>query len=158
MEHNGIQIQFLAQNEADDLMKSLEGQYLANFKEAFHEEKDKPRDQPWALPAEKRQYYRVESYLFGVNCENLYAVCLSSFARIDATSPKGNCAMCLKYLIEAELFPLCRSQNKRKIVAKLAPPGAKVFEVLRSMMPGVSLRRGYYADGLIEVPFVSNAL
>ncbi len=148
-----MQIRFLAQNEADNLMKSLQGQYLANFKEAFHEEQGKLRDQPWALPPEERWYYRVESYLFGVNCKYLYALSLSSLARIDATSPKGNCAMCFKHLLEIELFPLCRSQNKQQIVAQFAPQGAKVFEVLSSMMPGVSVRRGYYSNGVIEVPF-----
>lgn len=147
-----MQIRLLPQNEADDLMKSRQGLYLANFQGAFDEEQGKPRDQPWALPPEERWYYRVESYLFGVNDNTRDTLGLSSFARIDATPPKGNCAMCFKHLLEVELFPLCRSQNKQQIVALLRPQGRKVFEALGSMMPGVSVRRSYDSIGVIEVP------
>src|SRR2546428_326615 len=105
-----MEIRLLSQEEADDIMKHLEGKYYSNFTEAFHEEKAKPREQRWALPPEKRLYYRVDSYLFGINCQNVAALSLSSLARIDATSPKGNCAMCLKFLIEEKLVPLCREQ------------------------------------------------
>ena len=66
-----MKINLLLQKPADDLMKSLDGQYLANFVEAFHEERYKPRDQCWALPEDTRLYYQVESYLFGINCKNL---------------------------------------------------------------------------------------
>jgi len=145
-------IRLLSQEEADDMMKSLEGWYSANFYEAFHEERDKPREQRWALPPEKRLYYQVGSYLFGINRENLMALSLSSFARIDGTSPRGDCARCFKLLIEEKLIQLCREQNKKEINAQLSPGGVKVFEKLKSMMPGVSLGPvGYYTLGRIEI-------
>lgn len=140
-----MKINLLLQKPADDLMKSLEGQYLANFVEAFHEERYKSRDQCWALPNDTRLYYQVESYLFGINCQNLTALSLSSFARIDATSPKRSCATCLKYLIEKELIPLCKAQHKKQITARLVTGGGSaVFKQLESMMPRVR-------HGLIEL-------
>lgn len=144
-----MKIRLLSQEEADGMMKSLKGKYLSNFTEAFHEERHKPSGQRWALPPEKRLYYRVESYLFGINCENMTALSISSLARIDASSLKGKCAICLNRLIKEKLIPLCREQNKRQIIAALITPGGvTVFEKLRSMMPGVNIGNG---GGTIEL-------
>jgi hypothetical protein len=60
-------IQELPQQQADVLMKSLDGGYLQNWKTAFPEERDSPRTGPIALPPDKRTYYLVESYLIGVS-------------------------------------------------------------------------------------------
>jgi hypothetical protein len=118
-----MKIRILSQEEADDMMKSLKGKYLSNFTEAFHEERHKPSGQRWALPSKKRLYYRVESYLFGINCENMTALSISSFARIDASPLEINCAICLNRLIKEKLISLCREQNKRQITAALVTSG-----------------------------------
>lgn len=138
-----MKIRLLAQEEADDTMKSLKDKYLSNFTEAFHEERYKPSGQRWALPPEKRLYYRVESYLFGINCENMTALSISSLARIDASSLEGNCAICLNRLIKEKLIPLCRERNKRQITAVLVTSGGiMVFKKLKSMMSGVNIGNG----------------
>ena len=138
-----MKIRLLSQEEADDMMKSLKGKYLSNFTEAFHEERYKLSGQRRALPPEKRLYYRVESYLFGINCENMTALCISSLARIDASPLEENCAMCLKLLLKEKLFPLCREQHKSQITAALVTSGGvTVLEELKAIMPGVNLGNG----------------
>lgn len=146
-------IQKLSQKLADDLMKSLEGNYLDNFREAFHQEKDQPSTGPIALPENDRVYYRIESYLVGFGNGTVDALSLASFARVLAVRPAGSCAMCLKGLFENVIFPICREQGKIRISARLTPRGRKVFEDLRTF--GLEIRLtpspGYWS-GLISVP------
>jgi hypothetical protein len=140
-----MDIQLLSQQAADALMKSLAGASLSHFLYAFHAERNHPREQCWALPPGKRLYYRVESYLFGVNRregEETAALCLSSLARIDPAHPHGTCAMCLKFLIEKALVPLGRTLHKTRILAALNRDSTRVFHELQSLLPGVQLVPG----------------
>lgn len=135
-------------------MKSLAGAYLSHFFYAFHAERDHPREQCWALSPGERLYYRVESYLFGVNVQDVgdtAALCLSSFARIDAAHPHGTCAMCLKLLIEKALVPLGRTLHKTRILAVLNRDSTRVFHELQSMLPGVHHGPGDYGFGVIKL-------
>ena len=147
-----MKIRQLSQPEADVLIKSLEGVFFENWSKAFHDERSLPRAGPVALPEDKRTYFLVESYLVGIFCGNSLALSLSSFARVLAEHPAGSCAMCLKVLLETQLFPMCREQDKTQIVAKLEPDGVGVFRELESFIPGIRLTPGFYWDALVPVP------
>ncbi|NWF73574.1 MAG: hypothetical protein HXY51_11115 [Nitrospirae bacterium] len=121
-------------------MKSLEGIFLQNFQTAFHEECARTFDQDrvWALPEHKRSYFRIESYLFGIDFGQARLITISSFARITATSPRS-CSKCLQCLLEHKLFPLGVAQNKRLITAFLTKNGKDVFQELQKQLPGVRI-------------------
>ena len=149
-----MDIQLLSQEVADALMKSLRGIHASHFYYGFHAEREHLRTDRWALPSEQRLYYRVESYLFGVNCrdaEDPAALCLSSFARVDAAHPRGSCAMCLKLLIEDALVPLGWTLQKTRIMAVLNRDGTRVFHELQSLLPGVTHGSGEGGFGMIEL-------
>ena len=124
---------------------------MCHFLDAFHAERRHRQEDCWALPPEKRLYYRVESYLFGVYCQHPTILGISSLARIDAAHPSGTCAMCLKCLIEEQLIPLCHAQRKTRIAAVLTVSGTRVFRELQSIFPGVRLGSGTYGIGVIDV-------
>lgn len=147
-------IQQLSQQRADALMKSLNGIYFRNWYKAFHEKRSLPLTGFVALPEDKRNYFLIESYLFGINYGNVNALSLSSFARVLSTHPAGSCAMCLKDLFEKRLFLICRQQGKTQIVAKLEPDGVRVFKELQSLIPGIQLTSGFHGDALVPVPFL----
>lgn len=145
-------IQELSQKSADELIKSLDGVYGRNWTEAFHQERERPRTGLIALPKEDRAYYRVESYLVGIAVGNLNALSLSSFARVFPDHPVGSCAMCLKELFEKHIFPTCRCQGKTGISTRLTVDGRKVFEELRTLMPGIQLTHsGAFRSGFVSV-------
>jgi hypothetical protein len=147
-------IQEFSQQQADALMKSLDGIYFKNWYNAFHEERALPRTGPVALPEDKRTYLLIESYLVGINCGHAtsLALSLSSFARVLAAHPTGTCAMCLDHLFKMQLFPMCRQQGKTQIFAKLEPDGVRVFKELQALMPSIQLDPGFYWSALVPVP------
>lgn len=147
-----MRIRQLSQPKADVLMKSLEGVYFKNWSQAFHEERNLPRTGMLALPEDKRIYFLIESYLVGVFSGNAIALSLSSFARVLDQHPAGKCATCLQVLLETRLFPMCLQQGKTQIVAKLEPDGARVFQELKCLIPGIQLTRGFYWNALVPVP------
>jgi hypothetical protein len=127
-------IVLLTQEDADRTMKSLGGVYFLNLCTVFHDERIRVthREPLWALPEAERSYYRVQSYLFGVNKKWAPLVLiLSAFARVLRTRPRDNCAGCLKMLLEQELCP--RSPQQAYVQARLNEKGKGVFHTLRDL-------------------------
>jgi hypothetical protein len=146
--------QLLSQESADALMKSLRGIHASHFYYAFHVERNHVRKDCWALPPARRLYYRVESYLFGVNWQNRddeTSFCLSSFARVDAARPRGTCALCLHHLLDEALAPLGHALRKTRVVAALNRDGNRVFDELQALRPGVTHGSGEWGFGAIEL-------
>lgn len=131
---HGIQINKLLEGEVDNLIKSLSGEPLENFKEGFHEEKENMKE----LSSEKRIYYSVLQdnapyLLVGINLNPASnVISISSFARI-VSEPKGMAADCIKELIEEKLVPMCgNSEPKKEVInARLTHGGYKVFKYLQ---------------------------
>lgn len=149
-----MRIQQLSQKHADDLMKSLGDIYFKNWEKAFRDESDNldRREIIVALSGDKRIYFTVESYLVGINNNNPISMALSSFARVLAARPRGNCAMCLSVLFKEKLFPMCRQKGKSNITARLEPDGEEVFKDLKAFMPPIQLVPGYYCSAIVPVP------
>ena len=139
----------LSQPDADRIMKALDGVFFQNFQAAFRDERPSTYDSTllWALPRDIRSYFRIESYLFGINFGQSGLITISSFARIAAT-PDRSCANCLRSLLEEKLFPLGMAQNKRLITTFLTKNGKDVFQELQRHLPGIWIadteRLGYH--------------
>ena len=153
-EMDTLSITDLSRQEADRIMKSLNGVFFQNFQAAFLEERSSTYDnnEMWALPEHQRVYFRIESYLFGINFGQSGLITLSSFARIAAATAT-RCAQCLQCLLEEKLFPLGVAQNKRLITVLLTKNAKDVFHELQKHLPGVRIadteRFGYYLATVI---------
>lgn len=146
---NRLKVQPLAQDAADELMKSL-ARLFDKFEEAFSTEKERRigREQLWALPLDARQYFTVSIngipyLLIGINMKPLPdksdTIAISSFARIVPV-PKGLAPNCMRHFIGKTLADFCRENGKRYITARLTDDGLKVFEKLQAEPPrGVSI-------------------
>ena len=139
-EMDTLSITDLSRQEADRIMKSLNGVFLQNFQAAFLEERSSTCDnnEMWALPERQRVYFRIESYLFGIKFGQSGLIALSSFARIAATTAT-RCAQCLQCLLEEKLFTLGVAQNKCLITALLTKNAKDVFHELQKHLQGDGL-------------------
>jgi hypothetical protein len=137
-----VVIQELSEAAADSLRRSLRGECLENVKSAFTQEEDRLGGQgSWPLPKDQRIYYLAlldgTPYLLaGINPgPSSCSVNISSVARVVG-EPRGQATVCLRWLIEELLVPMCRGLGRSFIDAKITTERARrVFSSLASDRP-----------------------
>lgn len=147
-----MKIRYLAEHDADGLMKVLAGKELENFKRAFQCERDRMQMEQWALSSHERMYYVLEPYLFGFHPPVHDLILASSVARVFPMSGILSTLGGLERLLVEELVPLWKQLGARTVICTLSKDGEKLLRALRRRLPGIIIQEDpWIARGRIDL-------